>query len=382
MPIEPISLSISIVALASLFSTCVECFDLLDARRGFERDYELLIIQLQLEKTRLLDWSQSVGLLQTEGLQRPVDLDSPILRPVVEQALNAIRLLWTDSDQLISRYGLEESKSNQMSTTKKRRVGLLANSWFKDSWERFQVKTNANQRQTPLIKRARWALHDRAKFRTLVETLRSLVDALLAVTKSPDVVKRRQQLMRREIRSLRDTTVLSLLAENTYGIDRDWSEAASQALGTSSSDEKERLKVCNWLEAVSLDMEPIPLPNDQEPRVSMGLSPKVTVNWTITISRSELCMSLKAIKETPENDKMMMISSRTGLSDIVQEREMMIRSLKAFSPAIEQNYYDYARRAISATPGERSDPTKYALQYNYSQRLEIVDLNLTALSTK
>lgn len=128
MPVEPISLSIGVVALASLFSTCVECFDLLDAGRGFERDYELLIIQLQLEKTRLLDWGQSVGLLQTEGLQRPVDLDSPILRPVVEQALNAIRLLWTESDQLISRYGLEESNSNQRSTTKKPRIGLLANS--------------------------------------------------------------------------------------------------------------------------------------------------------------------------------------------------------------------------------------------------------------
>ena len=55
MPVEPIGLTVGVIALASLFSTCVECFDLLDAGRGFGRDYELLIIQLQLEKTRLLD---------------------------------------------------------------------------------------------------------------------------------------------------------------------------------------------------------------------------------------------------------------------------------------------------------------------------------------
>lgn len=130
MPVEPVGLTVGVVALAALFSTCVECFDLLDAGRGFGKDYELLIIQLELQKTRLLNWGQSVGLLQIEGGQRPVDLDSPIFRPVVEHALNAIHLLWTDSDQLISRYGLEESKSDRLDLTTKLRVGLTANAWF------------------------------------------------------------------------------------------------------------------------------------------------------------------------------------------------------------------------------------------------------------
>ena len=298
MPVEPISLSIGVVALASLFSTCVECFDLLDAGRGFGRDYELFIIQLQLEKTRLLDWGQSVGLLQTEGVQRPVDLDSPICRPVVEQALNGIRLLWTDSDQLTSRYGLQEIKSDRLDLTTKPRVGLTANAWFKGSWERFQVKINANQRQTPVIKKVRWALHDHAKFKTLVDNLRNLIDALLAVTKTPGTAEQRQQLMSKEIGSIPDTTVLSLLAENSPEIDRDWSEAASEALEASILDEEERVSVCNWLERVGSNSMPTSVIPKEDYQTTIGLAQKA--NRDHVIAYAKLCWSLGAILEILE----------------------------------------------------------------------------------
>jgi hypothetical protein len=76
VPIEPVSLSIGAVALASLFSSCVECFDYIDAAHSFGLDYELLVTKLEVEKTRFLIWGDTVGLLQTDG--REGKLESPL----------------------------------------------------------------------------------------------------------------------------------------------------------------------------------------------------------------------------------------------------------------------------------------------------------------
>ena len=61
---ESIGFGISIVALASLFSTCVECFDYFRLGQAFDRDFEILLVQLDLEKFRLLNWGNSVGIFE------------------------------------------------------------------------------------------------------------------------------------------------------------------------------------------------------------------------------------------------------------------------------------------------------------------------------
>ena len=64
MAAEVAGLTVGAVVLASLFSTCIECFDYLKSTQDFRRDYRLLLVKLDLEKTRLLIWGNAVGILE------------------------------------------------------------------------------------------------------------------------------------------------------------------------------------------------------------------------------------------------------------------------------------------------------------------------------
>jgi hypothetical protein len=76
VPVEPVSLIIGVVALASLFSTCIECFDYFKAGQVLEEDFELLLVKLNVEKTRLLIWGNAVCVLKPEGEGRVADLSN------------------------------------------------------------------------------------------------------------------------------------------------------------------------------------------------------------------------------------------------------------------------------------------------------------------
>jgi len=60
-------LTLSAVSVAALFTTCVECFNIVVSAREFSRDYELLCTELSLQKLRLLLWGESVGLASRQG---------------------------------------------------------------------------------------------------------------------------------------------------------------------------------------------------------------------------------------------------------------------------------------------------------------------------
>lgn len=51
------------VVLAGLFSTCIDCFDLFEAAHALEEDSKILLVKLDLEKTRLLIWGNAVGIV-------------------------------------------------------------------------------------------------------------------------------------------------------------------------------------------------------------------------------------------------------------------------------------------------------------------------------
>ena len=257
MPVEPISLSVGVIALAGLFSTCVECFDRIDAAEQFGRDYELLSTQLEVEKTRLLIWGRAVGLLETDEARR-YRPDSPLVQPVIERILSCILLIFTDTEQLTSRYGAIQygHECTKFTYNGRHGIGLISRAKFKESFEQFRSKILLNQSQTGLGQKGRWALHDRSKLTTLIDDLRQFTDGLWAVTHSPATTKERAYLTKEEIRSVRDPEILSLLVEGTVQIHTAWSDAASEALESSSLREEERRRMEDWVDGVEGDDDP------------------------------------------------------------------------------------------------------------------------------
>ena len=91
---EPISLSISAIALATLFHTCLECFEYFQNAKSLPNDLELLLLKLDCQKERLLTWGEIVGISKTTTEGRDPELDSP-KSELVKRCLNSITSLFS-----------------------------------------------------------------------------------------------------------------------------------------------------------------------------------------------------------------------------------------------------------------------------------------------
>ena len=65
-------LTLSAISVVAVFSTCIDCFNIVAAAKDFGHDYELLCTALSIQKLRLFLWGESVGLASRNG-RSPVD---------------------------------------------------------------------------------------------------------------------------------------------------------------------------------------------------------------------------------------------------------------------------------------------------------------------
>jgi hypothetical protein len=114
VPVELVSLTIGAVALASLFSTCIECFDYFKAGQSLEEDLEIFLVKLDLEKTLLLIWGSAVGVLKADGEGRVLELKDPQRTKLIERCLESIKSLLSDAGTLQSTYCLRTSANAEM----------------------------------------------------------------------------------------------------------------------------------------------------------------------------------------------------------------------------------------------------------------------------
>src|SRR5579862_1938279 len=103
---EPVGLTFGVVALASLFSTCVECFGYFKAGQSLEGDFEILLVKLDLEKERLLIWGNHVGILKEDNEGRAMELNESMKDRLVGRCLERIKALLSDTDEFQDAYGL------------------------------------------------------------------------------------------------------------------------------------------------------------------------------------------------------------------------------------------------------------------------------------
>ncbi|KAL8784980.1 MAG: hypothetical protein Q9213_003641 [Squamulea squamosa] len=251
---EVVGLSIGAVALVPLFTTCVECFEYIDLARSCGRDLELLTTKFAIEKARLLIWAESMGITSSNTAQG-TKTESPHVRPIIEQILNCIRMLFEDTTTLNSRYGLKLTRHDKSSlvtdgsTAPTNALGLPLR--LKASYVRFKSRIEQNHKQTSIANKSRWAIHDRQKFASLIDDIHQFIDGLEAVTGSLDVAAKRAALVREELSNVEDPEDLRLIAEASAGVTQQWSDAASLALEASSCGESGYDRIRDWMSAVS-----------------------------------------------------------------------------------------------------------------------------------
>ena len=246
---ETVGFVVSIVSLATLFKSCVECFDYFSNVKNSKRDFTHLLIQLDFEKTQLLVWGNSSGILQVEKAERHARLADPSICKLVEEALKAIQSLLSDANTLQQRYGVQST----VRPVKKHLVDpndISANSMnlFHTAWSRFCVRMVPDRSGTSTIARTRWAIHDKAKFTELVETLSTLVANLHKVIPVPD---EQCKVLESDLAAIIDISRLKLvetaLQSSSNPKCQALSRAASEIIEESERGTTDRRRLMEWL---------------------------------------------------------------------------------------------------------------------------------------
>jgi hypothetical protein len=175
---EASGLVIGAIAMASLFSTCIDLFDRFELGRNYAYDYEIACTKMCLLKARLSDWGISLN-LGVPGRECP-----------------ALRQHWMEEQDVVGRslFGIKEIFENASLLAEKyklipERPGIVKNVILhrpkqaeSDSTEQNSPKCTET-RWSQLRKRTVWAIHDKQKFDTFIENLSFLIENLEKVTK-------------------------------------------------------------------------------------------------------------------------------------------------------------------------------------------------------
>ncbi|KAL8976656.1 MAG: hypothetical protein Q9205_007382 [Flavoplaca limonia] len=215
----------------------------------------MLTTKFAIEKARLLIWGESVGILSTTAGNTRVE--SPHVRPIIEQTLNCIRMLFEDTNALTANYGLKPT-GNDVSSPSLALIGPSGTTQsvalplrLKASYIRFKSRIDQTKKQISATKKTKWAVHDKQKFMTFVGDIHQFINGLEAITDSVEMATKRAAFIREELSTVEDPEDLQLIAEACENGNQPWSDAASIALGASVCGASNYNRIREWMRANS-----------------------------------------------------------------------------------------------------------------------------------
>lgn len=207
---EAVGLATGLLSLATLFSTCIDCFDFYKTCEDCGRDLRTSLVQLDLEKTRLLVWAENVGLVQIPVAKRHAELEK--LEPSIRNALQEIKTLLAEANKVQERFGLEQrpevTVSEGQSTDLVSRKPMAT---FRTNYKRFCAKYENMLIRPRLSLRLRWAVRDHVKFKGLINTLKDIVDRLFSLLRIDRTTQ--EEAMEVDILEMIDLSELHLVEE-------------------------------------------------------------------------------------------------------------------------------------------------------------------------
>jgi len=245
------------IGLASLFSTCIECFEYYKTAQSLGTDIQTLLVKLDVEKTRLLIWGNTVGILQASVMEgRSPDLDNESTAGVVQRCLEQIKSLLTNATELEAKYGVQKvihSNAIWELPSTGNLVSVNSMNIFKGSYRRFWVRYGSGANRPSVLEKTKWAIRDKSKFDTLIVHLKEFIDGLKElVPVSKELRESQDRLLQGDIASIPDRSRLELVqsacAESYRGLsDMASAVAAGSELGT----------IDGWLRDTQIDLEDV-----------------------------------------------------------------------------------------------------------------------------
>jgi len=275
------------LALANLFSSCVEAFGLIHANQKWEHGEQLQLSRLGIQQARLLIWGDIVGISSppksvtdraipqhpssaypdltepTFFQARDERLEDPGTRTTIESALSAIvdRSSYLTREEMMNKFGLKPPK--RFSTDYQPTLDMSRLEAFREKYgllkEVGESFAQINTRRTNSIVQTSWTIADQSKFAAYIGLIQEKVDFLINMM---EVKERVDRGMRMDIRALgwhlsadrgrvaADTSKLRLVQEACQSEYPEYVEATQQALDNIRKDNRENTSVYNPYAAV------------------------------------------------------------------------------------------------------------------------------------
>jgi hypothetical protein len=217
---DPLSAAAAALSLPGIFMSCIQCFELIQCGRNYERDLLILTTKFSNQQLRFSKWGEACGF--GTGLGYDDRLDEPSLRHNISRTLRSLKLILDDGVVLIQRY-------NPQSRCSTSRLNVQAQSvhW---SWtlvrERIRRFPSENQSRGA----SRWALSDKRALDELVRHLHDLIGDLETMTAGLRISETQRFLIQYEIESISEPSVLEVIEESRMDSIDLVSDAASHHL--------------------------------------------------------------------------------------------------------------------------------------------------------
>lgn len=210
------SLVIGGVGLLSMFDSCVNAFNYVDAGRQYGTDYQRAAFQISLLQLRLTRWKKSVDIRENlDGISDKVQRASDEEVASVKELLGHIQYDFEVAEESSKRYKLKNPPPAEQGT-EAATLETLSN--------RVRDMSLRQQKSSSVIQKTRWALHDKKKFDRLVEDLGSNINSL--VTLFPAVSEQQVQLAQTELGEIIQPSEIEepeeavrILRETSEGVD-------------------------------------------------------------------------------------------------------------------------------------------------------------------
>jgi Prion-inhibition and propagation len=236
----------SAVGLVTVWSSCVQAFDIIAAGRQYGIESEVLRVKLEVERIRLLLWGESLKLsaVQSDDPAAEHRIDSRLgrsaLRTTVIGLLGCIEHVFSNADELQKKYGLKPEASIDLDqaahameeedqlTSAAAGANNILGTIFKRAYKTLQTSAKNKRQSTSFGRKTMWAINDKAKFLKLVAEIKALNDCLISLF--PDVASKNAETVRIDIQSSDDIRPLQILKEASAVDHEDISDAATVQL--------------------------------------------------------------------------------------------------------------------------------------------------------
>lgn len=172
---EAAGLAVGVIALASLFTTCIDLLDYFELGKNYLYDYELACTKVNILHKRLSHWGYATR-IQDPSYEHP-SFSHPARRDAVGNSLLKLSAILANTEGLRKKYDLRPtSQAAEILPKQQSRSNRLAH------WS------------LQLRRRTTWSIRDRAKFDRFIDDISFLIDNLEKVSESDNFNQMAPQL--------------------------------------------------------------------------------------------------------------------------------------------------------------------------------------------